>query len=248
MGVSTMGFRKERLERLGELEGWHFWFQGRNKLIWHLLEKYSKGTHQTTLDLGCATGSMLKQMSRWSRHVVGIDLHITGLQGMRDSLPSASTVQGDVTVLPFKEDTFDVVTLMDVLEHVDDRLVLSETRRVLRPGGIGLITVPAFSWLWSYRDIAASHRRRYNRRQIKNLLGEFHFKVLEVRYYQCLLFPLLFISRWFGHEKPMMRDLEETPSPFVNRVLLQINKLEVILGRCISWPWGSSLVIVCETD
>jgi SAM-dependent methyltransferase len=75
---------------------------------------------------------------------------------------------GRLEDLPWPEHTFDLITCLDVIEHTpDDRLTLSELRRVSRPGGWLLVTVPAYQALWSEHDVANHHYRRYNRRSLR---------------------------------------------------------------------------------
>ena len=241
-------FSKERLKCIKEIEGRHFWFLGRGILIGQLFSEYFKKSCHFILDLGCGTGSAIRNFSGQGFCSVGVDMHMEGLMEICGSIPNSYAVQADAVSLPFKENSFDAATLMDVLEHADERLMLSEVARVLRKGGVILIAVPAFRCLWSYRDVAAGHHRRYNLKQIKTLLVDFDLKVLEARYYQFFLFPLVFVSRLLGRSGRKMRDLEDSPSLVLNRIFLGINNFEVKLGKYIRWPWGTSLMVVCTKE
>jgi SAM-dependent methyltransferase len=155
-------------------------------------------------------------------------------------------MRADATRLPIADNVFGAVLLLDVLEHVDDHAALAEVHRVLRPGGVAVITVPAVPWLWSYRDEAAGHLRRYGRRQLVQAITGARLAVLAVQYYQCLLFPLVAATRLLGRRGPRLRDLEERPSRRLNSMMAWVNLTEVRLGDAIPWPWGSSLVAVCR--
>ncbi len=239
-------FSRDRLLRVSQLERWHFWYVGRRALVERLLARYLDHRPHLFLDLGCGTGLMVEILLRRGHRVVGLDLRPEGLLATRQILPQACLLQSEATRLPLMEDVFDAVMLLDVAEHVDDRALLVEVRRILRPGGWAIITVPAMPWLWSYRDEAAGHLRRYTRRQLASLLAETQLQVQEMRYYQCLLFPLVLITRLFGRRGPGLRDIEERPIPIGNTVMAWINKLETRLSGAISWPWGSSLVVICR--
>ena len=240
-----VAFPRERLSRLAALERWHFWFIGRRILVRRLLDRYCDKSGRI-LDVGCGTGLMVESLLEWGRDVVGLDLRPEGLQRTRRAFPRAGMVQAEATELPFAGESFRVVMLLDVLEHVDDHRLLEEVHRVLEPGGVAIITVPAMPWLWSYRDEAAGHRRRYTSRQLASLAADRRLEVRDMRYYQCLLFPLIVITRLLGRWDPTAREREERPQPRLNGLLTRINLFEVKLGDVIAWPWGSSLVAVCQ--
>lgn len=239
-------FSQDRLFRLAQLERWHFWFVPRRALIRRLLGRYLRRESGPILDIGCGTGLLLEELTRERFSTVGLDLRPEGLTATKRSLPESQLVQGDATRLPFLSEGFAGVLLLDVLEHVDDRALLGEVRRVLRPGGVLLATAPAMPWLWSHRDEAAGHRRRYTRRQLEDVLRDCQLVPEEMRYYQCLLFPFLFMARVAGRRSPRPRDLEERPPSVLNTVLTGINRLETRLGDFVRWPLGSSLVAVCR--
>jgi ubiquinone/menaquinone biosynthesis C-methylase UbiE len=189
---------------------------------------------------------MTEILMRQGHRIIGLDLQLEGLQATHQALSRSWLLQAEATHLPIKENAFDVVMLLDVLEHVEDRIVLADVQRILRPGGFAVITVPAMPWLWSYRDKGAGHLRRYTRRKIVRILTNERLQVEELRYYQCLLFPFVIVTRLLGRRGSKSRDFEDNPSPILNMVMTWINELEVKLGEFIFWPWGSSLVIVCR--
>jgi ubiquinone/menaquinone biosynthesis C-methylase UbiE/uncharacterized protein YbaR (Trm112 family) len=241
-------FSYDRLLRLAQIERQHFWFVGRRTLIQRLLEKHLNRKGQLILDLGCGTGSMLELLTRRDQRVVGLDLRPEGLHKMRRKLPEAWLLQAEATNLPLMDGAFDAVLALDILEHVDDQRLLAEIQRVLRPGGLAIIAVPAMSWLWSYRDEAAGHLRRYTQRRLISVLDGAQLRVQELRYYQFVLFPLVMAARLFGRRDPKLRDLEERPPSALNAVMTWINELEARLSDVLPWPWGSSLFVVCRKE
>jgi len=241
------GFTGERLAQLARMERWHFWFVGRRALIDGLLDRHLR-PQLRVLDLGCGTGLMLRRLEERGCRAVGVDMRPEGLRQLRHTSPGSSTVQADATRLPFAGDSFDALLLLDIVEHVDDRALLAEVRRVLRPGGVAVLTVPAFPWLWSFRDEAAGHLRRYTRRGLVASVAGAGLAVREVRYYQFLLFPLVVVARWLGRRGATMRDAEERPGGALNALLSRVNRAEAALGRFVPWPWGSSLAAVCVKE
>ena len=230
-------FGADRLARIAELEGSHFWFAGRRALVRRLLERHVERRAASALDLGCGTGSFLPILEQYADTVVGLDPF--GGENPR-------IIAGAAERLPFEEASFDLAVALDVLEHVDDRAAVGELSRVVRPGGWVMVTVPALPGLWSERDALASHRRRYRRSELVTLFEAGGFAVAETAYYQFLLFPLVLVSRALGRVYPRTAKLEEQPSDRVNGFLRRVSELEVQLGTRIPWPLGSTLAVAAR--
>ena len=232
--VSTITFPIARLEKLRRIEAWHFWFVSRRELVASLLRREVRAG-ETLLDVGCGTGANLALAGSDVRRL-GIDIHIEELtRGM---------LQGDALSLPLRSNSVDVILALDVLEHVDDDVMLAEVARVLRDGGRLIATVPAVSALWSVRDEAAGHRRRYDRAMLRSLLTRHGFRILELRGFQFVLLPLVLLSRLTRRKSVAARDLEDAPPRWLNRVLLAVNRIELRLPRFLRPPVGSSLALV----
>ena len=238
-------FTAERLARVAAMERWHFWFIGRQALVGRLIERYVERSDRPVVDIGCGTGAWIEQLGRQGYLALGLDRRPEGLTVARRTTPGLWLVQAEALQLPLREGAAAAVTLLDVLEHVDDdRALLAEVARLLREDGVALITVPALPWLWSHRDEAAGHKRRYTKRTLVRRLTEAGFAVEKVRHYQFFLFPLVLAARWLGRKRPSVSDLEERPHQIINTLLGWINLLEARLADVIAWPWGSSLVVV----
>jgi SAM-dependent methyltransferase len=236
-GVDGSSFGSDRLARLAEIEGSHFWFAGRRALVLRLLDRHLDRHAEAALDVGCGTGSFLPILARYADRVVGLD----PLGGDREGI-----VTGEAERMPFAQGSFDLAVALDVMEHVDDRVAVAELARVLRPGGWAILTVPAFPALWSERDELASHLRRYRRTALIDLIESAGFVVAETAYYQFILFPLVVVSRLAGRIHPRTAEIEEQPRPRVNRVLRRVSELEVRLGARLPWPFGSTLAIAAR--
>jgi SAM-dependent methyltransferase len=239
-------FSPARLGRLAEIERHHFWFVARRRLLAALLRRTVPAGVGRALDVGCGTGANAAVLRAHARDVVGLDYRPEGIATARQQhCRDASFVRGDATRLPFADHAFDVVTALDVLEHVDDEAALEEIVRVLRPGGAIIVSVPAMPWLWSYRDVDAGHCRRYARGGLLRLCRKSRLEVRRLNYFQCLLFPLV-LTRVVSRKSRAARDREDAPAPMVNRLLSWISRMEVRLSGIVTWPFGSSLVAVCR--
>jgi SAM-dependent methyltransferase len=242
------GFSEERLRRLEAIEGWHFWFRGRRILVNELMRRERIDRHPLHLELGCGTGRMAAEMSRRGHRVVAVDLRPEALKCARRANPRAMLVRSDATHLPFRPGTFDLVTALDVLEHVDDEAALTELRSVLSPTGRAILSVPAMPWLWSARDLDAGHLRRYTPTLLRASLHRARLAVVALRYYQSLLFPLVVVSRLLGKRSQGLRarDREEINIPVLNRFFGWVNGAEAMVAARVRIPWGSSLIAVCR--
>lgn len=227
------------------MERWHFWFRGRRFLVKRLLRRHLD-PGQKLLDVGCGSGFNLFWLTEFGSQVFGVDERPEGLVAMVQSLPSAGLAQSSGRALPFRSASFGGVFLLDVLEHTDDAVLLNEVSRIIRPGGILVLSAPALSWLWSRRDREAGHRRRYSRRSLTRLIQTGSWKISEMRYYQYWLFPLFVLTRLWGKRNPEACEMEETPPKWLNHLFYQINRREILWGDFIPWPWGSSLIAVCR--
>lgn len=149
------------------------------------------------LDAGCGTGGLIRRMGaghpswRWT----GIDAEPLACELAR-SRCAAEIVEGSLMALPFAGGAFDAVVCSDVLYHLDDDVAaLREIFRVLRPGGIVVINVPAHRWLWSYHDVTVHGRRRYERAELKEKLRTAGFGSSQATHWNALPLPLVLIRR-----------------------------------------------------
>ena len=239
----TCMFRADRLEQIREMEANHFWFVARRALVCDLAARWLSDDARV-VDVGCGTGMNLRALVRPGMKAVGIDGRRDGLEG-GGAVPF---VQADATRLPLQDHWADAVFALDVLEHVDDAAVLDELHRVLRVGGTLIATVPAFTFLWSYRDEDAGHLRRYTPRHLHSVLTSAGFEVLWTNFFGFVLFPAVAAARLVGRARPRVRDAEDRPRGGLNRLLTWIFRAEIAAMRWgVRYPWGSSVVVVART-
>jgi SAM-dependent methyltransferase len=230
-----------------EHEATHWWYAARRQIVLDLLRR-GLGTPDGTLrllDIGCGAGGLLPYLAQFGA-VTGVD-------------PSPGAVAhaarhgaGDVHVgtlpdgLPFgPQDRFDVITLLDVVEHVaEDVQSLSVVNDLLEPDGTLVITVPAFPFLWSGHDVVNEHKRRYTRATLRDRLERAGFQVTLLSYYNAALFPpiaALRMTRRLVRGTEARADVGAVPAP-VNAVLRTVFAAERhVLGR-LPLPFGLSLI------
>jgi len=120
----------------------HWWYRGRRRIVCEELAQLPTGPTMRVLDAGCGSGRLLDELRDYG-HVTGLDLNPDSVEIAR-SRGHEDVVQGPVEQLPWPDETFDLVISLDMVEHtVDDRVTLRELRRVTKPGGYFLMTVPA---------------------------------------------------------------------------------------------------------
>lgn len=227
------------------LEDRYWWFVSRRRLARALLRRFAP-PQGSLLDLGCGTGALLTELSS-SHPTVGIDFSTDALvfcteRGLRQVL------LGDAQAMPFVGGTFDAVVSLDTLEHVpDDAAAIREVARVLKPGGVVVINVPAFRFLWGPHDLALMHYRRYTKAELRAVLEASGLKVAKLSYSVFFLFPLVVMIRLLERRRagPAQVRLPSVPG-FVNRALVILQDIETALLQRCPLPWGSSVVAVAR--
>ena len=138
----------------------HWWYRGRRRVLAAVLDQIALPPGARLLDAGCGSGRELDELAPRG-DVTGVDLSPLAVARAR-ARGHPDVHEAPIERLPFADMTFDLVTCLDVIEHIsDDRAALAELRRVTRPGGHLVVTVPAYPSLWSAHDVANGHVRRY---------------------------------------------------------------------------------------
>lgn len=241
-----------------ELDDRHWWFAARRRIVLGLLRDALRrerpaGARPRILDIGCGAGATLRELARLGE-AVGLDTEPTAVEAARRRSGCDVRLGSLPADLPFEPASFHVVTLLDVLEHIeDDAASLRAIHAVLKPGGLLLCTVPAYRFLWSEHDVLNQHKRRYTRGELRARMEEAGFRVSKLTYYNTLLFPPIAAVRLLrGGPKPR-RPGEEEPSPDLGEVAAPLNALlRGVFGAERHWlrlgtfPFGVSVLALAQ--
>jgi SAM-dependent methyltransferase len=229
------------------VEETHWWYSALHRLIFQTLEtELPDWRDKKILDAGCGTGAILQRLGNPEKNV-GVDLAPEAISFCRERGLN-NVQQADICHLPFAGDSFDAVICSSVLYHQwvrDIGSAVGELRRVLRPGGLLLLNVPAFRFLHSAHDVAVMTARRFRKPEIRRLLLEQNFTIRRLTYWTTLLFPLAVLARTLGVSQ-MGRDFEAAETSFLQRFFIQIMAVELRLLRNISLPCGVALFAVAR--
>jgi SAM-dependent methyltransferase len=239
---------KELYTEMAALEGSHWWFVGRRAIILSTLARYiQRGAF--LLDVGVGTGINAQAFLDAGYRVAGIEPAGEAIRFAKERVASLAVVQDTFPSAQIPLHTYDVVTLLDVLEHFDDdHAALQGVRDVLVPGGFVLITVPAFPFLWTGHDALAHHKRRYRRAQLRKRLSEAGLVPVFVSYYNFFLFPAIAAVRVLQNLFRLQKtesDFSSTPG-FLNGPFALLFGFERFLLRLTPLPWGVSLIAVAR--
>lgn len=224
----------------------HWWYRGRRQVLRATLDRVALPAGARLLDAGCGSGRTLDELLRYG-DVSGVDVSPDAVRCSRDRGHRDVRV-ARIEQLDFADGAFDVVTCMDVIEHTpDDVRSLRELRRVTRPGGVVVLTVPAHPLLWSTHDEVNLHYRRYTRRSLTCLAGDASMELVGDTYFNSVLLTPAAIVRWTQRLRRAgsgRSDLERTPR-VLNRMLeLPLAAEARLIARGARIPAGLSLLCV----
>ena len=255
MGVcGDLTMEKEEYKKLFELENSYWWYVGRRFIIKNILKKYATPGQGQVLDVGCGTGMNLGLLSPYGSEVLGIDTSPEALNYCRQRGFSNVKIVGDLNDLKreYGENTFSLITMLDVLEHIeDDDSAIKNVYHFLDKNGIFILTVPAYQFLWSEHDTALHHKRRYTAKLLAKKLENNGFKIVKSSYIIVFTFPLIVAYRIlkgiFNIFSPSTPKTSHVILPnFINNLLILPLKLEGKLIDFLDFPFGTSVIIVAK--
>ena len=232
-------------DQMAKLDATHWWFTARRSILDGLIERIVKPPKDARiLELGAGTGHNLAMLSRFGAvEASELDPIARELASERLGKPVLEAALPDLSMFP--EASYDLIALLDVLEHVvDDKGSLAAILTRLKPGAALLLTVPANPWMWSAHDTAHHHHRRYRKHEIATLARDAGYEIELLSPFNSLLFPPIAAARLIGRLRGDESSDDAMPGAAINKTLETIFGLERgLIGR-VPMPFGVSLVAV----
>lgn len=235
------------------LEREHWWFKARAKILYSLILKSlqnKKKDQLNILNIGAATGKTSELLSAFG--------NVTSLEYDQDCcaftnhILNLNIINGSILDLPFSSEEFDLVCAFDVIEHVEDDLKgISEMKRVCKPGGTIVVSVPAFMLLWSHHDEVNHHYRRYTMSSLRNMFTKINLNPIRSTYFNTILFiPILFfrlvsklipskLIRVGAGSDATLNNNNSITSKFLYRIF----EFELIMLNYFNLPFGVSIFL-----
>jgi SAM-dependent methyltransferase len=237
---------------IAKLEAEHWYYSGKRQFVREWIQRIRPpAMDNVLLDCGAGTGLFAQEMEKLCRVMV-LDDHEEALRILRTRFRPEQILSLAGDQVPLPDATLEYVTALDVLEHVpDDAAVVRGFHRLLKPGGLAVVTVPASMALWSDWDVALHHFRRYSRPQLRALFPADSWDLVHVNYTNVLAYPAVWAVRkwrgWRGSDQSashLSRSEDRIPPPPLNAILRA--QFSLLAQWKIPFPFGVSLVLVAR--
>lgn len=226
----------------------HWWFVTKKDIILDSIERHMELQKESTLlDIGCGSGLMLNALDELA-NTSGMDMSNEAIQFSQEIFKGPIKQGSLPNNAPFPKESFDLITALDVVEHIDEDIEsLKGIRHLLKPSGKAVITVPAYMFLWSSFDEMNEHKRRYTLPELRQKLISAGFQIEKISYFNTILFPIVYIVRklnnLLGRDGASDVDM---PGQAMNFILKSIFGLEKYLLRLMNLPFGVSILAVVK--
>jgi ubiquinone/menaquinone biosynthesis C-methylase UbiE len=256
-GWGFLEMEAEEYALMDAVEDRMWWYRALHAMVLRALEREAAPPGLPLLDAGCGTGGLLRRIAAamadgrlTPRRLIGFDISPLAVDRARAKVPEAAISVASVNDLPFADASFGVAVSCDVLSHqaVDEARALAEFRRVLAPGSVLVLNLPAHQWLYAAHDRRVHTRERYDRTLVRERLGRAGFAVVEALYWNSLLFPLMVLQRKLlsraETDDEARSDVQPYPAP-VEAAFGAVTAAErALIGAGVRFPIGGSIVAV----
>ena len=226
-----------------ELYERHWWWRAREETILEVLRRrFGSRSDLRILDVGCGDGLFFSRLEPFGE--------VEGVEPAGDLVDARGAHRTKINVGPFDESFqpgkhYSLILMLDVLEHLDrPETAIRHARSLLEPGGLLLVTVPAFPLLWTSHDILNEHRTRFTKATFRKLAEQAELRILDARYLFLWLFPAKLLIRGMEIVLRSRPAVPRVPAPWLNRALWKLSKAESRLALRISFPLGGSLLLL----
>jgi SAM-dependent methyltransferase len=220
------------------------------------LGRHIRGESPLILEVGCSSGFMLKEIRRHfpETGLIGADFVRGPLEQLAQEVPELPLLQFDLTDCPLPDTSLDAVVLLNVLEHIArDDLAVRQVHRILKPGGVAIIEVPAGPHLYDLYDRMLMHHRRYKLASLCKMLRSAGFSIVRKSHLGCLPYPAFRLVKWWNKRLAGQSATQQTARVSRNirgttrsPLLAAALRLEGFLGRCISYPAGIRCLVTAR--
>ena len=211
-----------------------------------MIDEFGISLDANILDLGTSTGTNLRLLKNMGfTHYQGLDFSDEAIRWCAEK-ELGYVQKGDICNIPFNSAEFSLVLATDIIEHVDDdMLALKEIKRILKPDGVAIITVPAFQFLWGHQDIVSHHKRRYLINEVRKKLGKAGLNCEEIFYFNYFMFLPIWLARMLirlFHINVVSEN--QINSPLLNSIMTKAFMLDIWSARKIRPPFGVSILAI----
>lgn len=238
-----------RLEMM-ETESRHWWFSGRRAIVAAIIQCLNLPRNSRILEPGCGTGGNIHMLARFGRvNAFEMDANALAIASRKNDNRYDIRKGHCPDEIPFRDQYFDLICFIDVLEHIDrDTETLIAIKKLLAKNGRILITVPAYQWLWGAHDELLHHKRRYSASELRRKIMAAGLRPVKMSYFNTILFPLLAIMRL---KDKLLGNRVATgtavPPTFINTFLKTLFSAERFFLEHFNLPFGSSLLCVLKS-
>lgn len=222
----------------------------------HALEQLGRVRGETLsfLDVGCSSGFMLRSLQDQIPQalVIGSDFVMGPLRRLRTKQSEIPLLQSDLTHCALAEASVDAVILLNVLEHIeDDATAIRQVYRILKPGGIAIIEVPANQNLYDVYDQLLMHHRRYSLAGLRQIARDAGFQIIKQSHLGFFLYPGFWLTKQrnkrllqdqSNHQQVVTQNIRTTRD---NRLFDTLMRIELVLGKWVSYPYGIRCLLTC---
>lgn len=238
----------DAIDAMALVERDHWWFRAKHRLVLDELRRHR--TAGVVVDVGAGTGGLLERLRASGHRAIGMELDPVALAHARRNHPRLPLARALAEALPVRGGGAAAVTALDVVEHLDDDVVaLRELGRVVGPGGLVVVAVPAYQWAWSDHDVRLGHRRRYHRAQLVTAAEEAGLTVLRCTHFHSWLAPVAWLVRRTPVGRLMGGGSAEEASfgnRWINRTLQLVTDVERTVLARYDAPVGLSILLVAR--
>ncbi len=239
---------KEEYKALYNSEEKHWWFKSMQYLMFDILNKEikEKTKEMIILDAGCGTGINAKYLEKYGK-VIGMDISTDAVDFCKKR--GAKILLGSVNSLPFKSNSFSIITCFEVFNHikVNPITALKEIERVCEPEGTIILRASAYQWMYSTHDRAVHTLKRYTKKEFEEIINTTELKIIKISYICSFLFPLILVKRLIDkitNKEYKKSELDQTN--FANNLFFNIMKIETKLSSYINFPFGIQIICILK--